>query len=70
MICLRCNNEEFKRNENALVEQEVRGKTFKVKTTVMECTKCGWQALTDGMVDEFIKNARAVMRGLKQETKE
>jgi predicted small metal-binding protein len=52
---MRCNSEEFKRNENALVEQEFRGELFKLKAPVMECTKCGWQALADDMADELLK---------------
>lgn len=62
MVCLRCNSEEFKRNENATIEQEFRGETFKVKAPAMVCTKCGWQALAEGVVDELRKRTADAYR--------
>ena len=55
MICLHCNSEKFARKENALIEQAFRGETFMVKAPAMVCTKCGWQALAEGMADELLK---------------
>jgi len=56
MICLHCNSEKFARKENALIEQAFRGETFMVKAPAMVCTKCGWQALAEGMADELLKS--------------
>lgn len=42
MICLRCDNEEFKEKPEAVVEQEFRGETLKVQSPMMACTRCGW----------------------------
>lgn len=55
MICLRCNSEEFEHKDNAVIEQEFRGETFKVKAPAMVCAKCGWQALAEGMADALLK---------------
>lgn len=55
MICLRCNKEEFRWEENAVVEQLFRGKTIKVQTPAMVCLNCGSMFLADGMADELYK---------------
>lgn len=55
MICLRCQNEEFRVNPGASVEQEFRGETFSVIAPVSECTQCGWQTLAPGQADELMR---------------
>jgi NMD protein affecting ribosome stability and mRNA decay len=61
MICFRCDNEdEFDLNENALIEQEYKGKTLWVNTPVMVCRKCGWQTLADGQLNALLKATKEV----------
>jgi len=42
MICLRCDNKEFVPEQDAVIEQELRGELFHVHTPVVKCSKCGW----------------------------
>lgn len=54
MICLKCDNEEFRLKPQGRVMQEYRHEEMWVITPVMECTKCGWVALGDKQADELI----------------
>lgn len=53
MICLKCDTEAFVLHPEAEVEQEYRGETFHVTTPVVVCSKCGWQTLAEGQMDEL-----------------
>jgi putative zinc finger/helix-turn-helix YgiT family protein len=53
MICIKCENEVFAGKPNAIIEQEFRGETFKVRMTASACTKCGWTTITLGQADEL-----------------
>jgi putative zinc finger/helix-turn-helix YgiT family protein len=55
MICLKCDNEAFELQPDAVIEQEFRGESLKVKSPAMACTKCGWLALAEGQADELRK---------------
>src|SRR6266566_1413001 len=53
MICLRCENEEFARTEDAVIEQELKGEVFQVHTPALACSKCGWIALDAETTEEL-----------------
>ena len=54
MICLKCDNEEFRLKPNARVLQEYRHESMWINTPVMECTKCGWEGLGTKQIDEMM----------------
>ena len=53
MICLQCDNQEFVHKPVAVIEQVLRGETFKVETPAMACAKCGWITVTAEQVNEL-----------------
>lgn len=53
MICIKCANEEFAENPNAMIEQEFKGELVKVKMTASACTQCGWTTVTLAQADEL-----------------
>ena len=53
MNCLRCDNHEFARKENAVIEQEFKGELLTVNATAMACTKCGWVTVALDQLDEL-----------------
>ncbi len=42
MKCIRCDNERFVEEPDAVIEQEFRGDLLKVRAPAMACAKCGW----------------------------
>jgi len=64
MICLDCNNTEFK-TVKAPILQEFHGEKFEVVTSAEECTMCGYKTVTFEQADELRKNTVDAYR-LKQ----
>lgn len=62
MICFKCDSEKFVLRDDAIVEQEFKGETLQVRTPVMACEKCGWQALGPGQLDELRKRTADTYR--------
>jgi putative zinc finger/helix-turn-helix YgiT family protein len=53
MICLSCDNEEFRLHQNAVIEQEFKDDVFQVETPAFACTKCGRLTLDIDTADEL-----------------
>jgi putative zinc finger/helix-turn-helix YgiT family protein len=62
MICIKCDNEVFADKPNAIIEQEFRSERLQVKMTASACTKCDWQTLGPGQMDELRKRTADVYR--------
>lgn len=61
MICLKCDNEEFRAGE-AEILQEFKGDSLQVLTPVMVCTQCGWHTVGNDQIDELRNRTADVYR--------
>jgi putative zinc finger/helix-turn-helix YgiT family protein len=62
LICLRCDNDEFVSKPDSIVEQEFRGETFKIKTPMSACSRCGWTTAALDQVDKLRRHTADAYR--------
>jgi hypothetical protein len=64
MICLVCDNEEFVLAPKSIIEQEFKGKTLKIVTPAMACSKCGWLTIDIDQADELCRRTKTAYQAI------